>query len=101
MANKNQTSERDWSKFTYDKDRRYWKVPKNRAANYAKELKEKVHTQGKHEGKELSDRDRSLRVGYLQCQSDHAGTYKYKKALNEGKSKSEAAAIAAEKKKKN
>ena len=30
---------------------------------------------------------------YLQCQSDHSGLYKYKKALDEGKTKEEAAAI--------
>ena len=34
-----------------------------------------------------------MRSGYLQCQSDHAGLYKYKKALDEGKSKSEAKRI--------
>lgn len=31
-----------------------------------------------------------MRSGYLQCQSEHAGIYKYKKALAEGKSKQEA-----------
>lgn len=88
------TKERDWSNFKYDPDKRYWKVPKNRAETYAQELKNKVHVQGKYEGQELTDKQRALRSGYLQCQSDHAATYKYKNALNEGKSKKEAAAIA-------
>ena len=38
-----------------------------------------------------------MRSGYLQCQSDHAGTYKYKKALAEGKSKAEAKRISRQK----
>ena len=38
----------------------------------------------------LSEFEAGMRSGYLQCQSDHAGIYKYKKALAEGKSKQEA-----------
>jgi hypothetical protein len=72
---------------------RRWSVPSKRAASYAEERKVKVHQHGQKEGKPLSDYEAGLRSGYLQCQSDHAGVYKYKKALNEGKSKAEAIAI--------
>ena len=49
-----------------------------------------MHTYGPKEGKELTLFEAGMRSGYLQCQSDHAGIYKYKKALSEGKSKKEA-----------
>ena len=81
-------------------NKRRWTVPKKRAENYAQERKEKVHTHGPKEGKELTDYEAGIRSGYLQCQSDHAGIYKYKKALAEGKSKSEAKAISQAKGKK-
>ena len=51
-----------------------------------------MHQHGPKEGRELTDYEAGIRSGYLQCQSDHAGTYRYKKALNEGKSKDEAIA---------
>ena len=69
---------------------RRWTVPNKRAESYAQEGKLKVHKHGQKEGKELTDYEAGLRSGYLQCQSDHAGLYKYKKALDEGKSKAEA-----------
>lgn len=53
----------------------------------------KVHEHGPKEGKELTDYEAGLRSGYLQAQSDHAGLFKYKKALGEGKSKAEAKKI--------
>jgi hypothetical protein len=81
-------------------NKRRWAVPKKRAENYAQERKEKVHTHGPKEGKELTDYEAGIRSGYLQCQSDHAGIYKYKKALAEGKTKSEAKAISQAKGKK-
>ena len=56
----------------------------------AEERKAKVHQRGPKEGKELTDYEKGLRSGYLLAQSDHTGLYKYKKALNEGKSKAEA-----------
>ena len=52
---------------------RRWYIPSKRAKSYADE--------------------RSIRSGYLQCQTDHSGIYKYKKALAEGKSKQEAREI--------
>lgn len=72
---------------------RRWYIPSKRAKGYAEDRKAKVHTYGPKEGKELTDYEAGLRSGYLQAQSDHAGLYKYKKALNEGKSKSEAKKI--------
>jgi len=74
------------------KERR-WLVPNKRAKSYAEERKSKVHQHGPKEGKELTDYEAGMRSGYLQCQSDHAGLFKYKKALSEGKSKAEAKKI--------
>lgn len=76
----------------YNKERR-WSVPSKRAKGYAEERKAKVHKWGQKEGKELTDYEAGIRSGYLQCQSDHSGIYKYKKALAEGKSKAEAKEI--------
>ncbi len=75
-----------------EKERR-WLIPNRRAKGYAEERRVKVHQRGQKEGKELTDYEAGLRSGYLQCQSDHAGLYKYKTALNEGKSKAEAKRI--------
>lgn len=69
---------------------RRWYMPNKRAESYASERKVKVHQHGAKEGKKLTDYEAGMRSGYLQCQSDHAGLYKYKKAINEGKSKQEA-----------
>lgn len=75
------------------KSERRWFVPNKRAKSYAEERKAKVHQRGAKEGKELTDYEAGIRSGYLQCQSDHAGLYKYKKALAEKKSKAEAIKI--------
>ena len=69
---------------------RRWFTPNKRAKSYAEERKAKVHQRRQKEGKELTDYEAGMRSGYLQCQSDHAGLYKYRKALDEGKSKAEA-----------
>ena len=69
---------------------RRWFVPNKRAESYASERKAKVHQRGQKEGQQLTDYEAGMRSGYLQCQSDHAGLYIYKKALNEGKTKQEA-----------
>ena len=82
-----------------EKERR-WLIPNKRAKGYAEERRAKVHQRGQKEGKELTDYEAGLRSGYLQCQSDHAGLFKYKTALNEGKSKAEAKRISRKKKKK-
>jgi len=83
----------------YNGERR-WSVPSRRAQSYAEERKAKVHKKGPKEGKQLTDYEAGMRSGYLQCQSDHAGLFKYKKALSEGKSKSEAKRISRERRKK-
>ena len=74
-------------------NKRRWAVPSKRAKNYAEERKAKVHQRGPKEGKELTDYEAGMRSGYLQAQSDHAGLYKFKKALNEGKTVAEAREI--------
>ena len=68
-------------------------VPTKRAKNYAEERKMKLHKHGPKKDQQLTDFEAGMRSGYLQCQSDHAGLYKYKKAIQEGKSKAEARAI--------
>ena len=78
-------------------NRRRWQIPSKRAKGYAADRKAKVHTYGPKEGKELTDYEAGMRSGYLQCQTDHAGIYKYKKAISEGKSKAEAKAISQKK----
>ena len=78
-------------------NKRRWSVPSKRAKGYATDRKAKVHTYGPKEGNPLTDYEAGIRSGYLQAQSDHAGMYKYKKALSEGKSKSEAKAISQKK----
>ena len=65
----------------YNKERR-WFSPNKRAKSYAEERKAKVHMHGEKEGKELNDYESGLRSGYLQCQSDHAGLYRYKLAMS-------------------
>ena len=72
---------------------RRWVVPNKRASNYADERKAKVHQRGPKEGKELTDFEAGVRTGYLQCQNDHAGIYKFTKAIKEGKSVQEARTI--------
>lgn len=74
------------AKTKYDNTK--WSVPSKRAKGYAEERKVKVHKWGQKQGKPLTDYEAGMRSGYLQCQNDHAGMYKYTKALAEGKSKS-------------
>ena len=74
-------------------NQRRWAVPTKRAKGYADERRSKVHQRGPKEGQELTDYEAGIRSGYLQAQSDHAGLFKYKKALSEGKSKKEAREI--------
>lgn len=64
-----------------------WRVPSKRAKSYAEEKKSKVHTNGPKEGKELTPYESGLRSGYLQCQTDHAELYKFKKSKEQGKYK--------------
>ena len=78
---------------TNNYEERRWLIPNKRAKNFADERKAKVHQRGAKEGKKLTDYEAGIRSGYLLCQSDHAGVYKYTKALRDGKSKQDARAI--------
>lgn len=78
-------------------NRRRWSVPSKRAKGYAEDRKEKVHTYGPKKGQELTDYEAGMRSGYLQCQTDHAGLYKYKKAIAEGHDKKTAAEMSYQK----
>ena len=81
----------------YNNNERKWMTPSRRAKGYAEERKSKVHMRGKDEGKELDPYNQGLRSGYLLCQSDHAGAYKYHEAIKAGKSKEEARKISRKK----
>lgn len=61
---------------------RKWMKPSERAKGYAEERKLKVHKFGKKQGEELTDYDSGFRSGYLLCQSDHAGMFRYKQAMD-------------------
>ena len=80
----------------YNKERR-WTTPSKRAASYVEERRAKVHMHGQKEGKPLTDYEAGLRSGYLQCQSDHAGLFRYKQAMDAGLSKAEAKKYSREK----
>ncbi len=66
---------------TRDYSKRRWMSPRKRAKGYADERKAKVHKFGDKAGMELDDYNKGLRSGYLLCQSDHAGQYRYKQAM--------------------
>lgn len=70
-------------KKNWDPNRRYWQKPNKRGKIYAQERKNKVYMSGDNEGQELSEYDKGVRSGYLQCQSDHAGLFTYKTVANE------------------
>lgn len=72
---------------------RRWETPSYRAAYYAVERKKKVHIRGDKEGQEITPTEATFRSGYLQCQGDHAASYKYHKAIADGKTKEEATII--------
>ena len=80
-----------------DYNKRRWSVPSKRAKGYAADRKAKVHTYGPKKGQELTDYEAGMRSGYLQCQTDHAGLYKYKKAIAEGHDKKTAAEMSYQK----
>ena len=97
MSNKPKADEKPAEQPARDYSQRRWMKPSKRAKGYAEERKDKVHKFGPKEGEELTEYDKGIRSGYLLCQSDHAGMYKYKKARDEGKSKEEAAIISRQK----
>ena len=61
------------------------------------ERRAKVHMHGQKEGKPLTDYEAGLRSGYLQCQSDHAGLFRYKQAMDAGLGKAAAKKYSREK----
>ena len=71
-------------------NKRRWFSPQKRAKGYADDLRERVHTYGKKEGQELTDKEACVRIGYLQAQNDNAGMHIYTKALKDGKDVKEA-----------
>ncbi len=70
-----------------------WFTPSKRAASYSEDRKGKVYSWGEKEGQQLSNTQLSYRSGYLRCQSDHAGEFKYHQALDAGFTKEEAAQL--------
>ena len=79
------------------KRERRWMTPSTRGQGYAEERKLGVHKYNKKkQGDELDEYQKGVRSGYLLCQSDHAGAYKYSKALSEGKTKAQAKKISRE-----
>ena len=76
---------------------RKWLKPTTRAEGYAEERKLGVHMRGDKKDQELDEYNKGLRSGYLLAQSDNAGMYKYKKALEEGKTVAEARKISRQK----
>lgn len=76
---------------------RKWLTPSVRAKGYAEERKMSVHKRGPNKDQPLDDYNKGLRSGYLLAQSDHAGAFKFHKAISEGKTKEEARAISKKK----
>ena len=76
---------------------RKWLKPSKRASGYAEERKKGVHMRGPKKGQELDDYNKGLRSGYLLAQSDNAGLFRYKQAMNAGYTKQEATKFSREK----
>ena len=72
------------------RNERKWMKPSERAKGYAEERKLGIHQRGKNKDKPLDDYNKGLRSGYMLAQSDNAGMFKYKQAMNAGASKAEA-----------
>ncbi len=89
MANR-KTSEEAPAEAPKQYDNSKWSIPSKRAKLYATERKQKIHAAGRKKGQPLTDYEAGMRSAYLQCQHDHAGLWKYRKALELGYSKSEA-----------
>lgn len=97
MANRNSNGANAPAANQGNYNERKWLVPSKRAKGYAEERRLKVHKFGKKQGEELTEYDKGIRSGYLLCQSDHAGMFKFKKALDEGKDIKEAREISRKK----
>ena len=71
---------------------RWWRKPTDKAKECADSIKQGIHVKGKKKDQPLSEYDKGRCSGYLNCMSDNAGLFKYKKAMNEGATQEEAAA---------
>lgn len=58
-----------------------------------KSAERKCTSGGEKEGQELTEYEAGMRSGYLQCQNDHGGAFKYGKARDAGFSKREAGTL--------
>lgn len=76
---------------------RKWFSPKKRAKGYAEERKKGIHERGPNKDQPLDDYNKGLRSGYMLAQSDNAGLYRYKKAMEAGFTKEQAEAYSREK----
>ena len=82
---------------SYDNNERKWLSPKKRGAGYAEERKKGIHERGPKKDQPLDDYNKGLRSGYMLAQSDNAGLYRYKKAMDAGYTKEEAQKFSREK----
>lgn len=82
---------------TYNNNERKWLKPKTRAAGYAEERKKGIHERGPKKNQPLDDYNKGLRSGYMLAQSDNAGSYRYKMAMNAGLTKQQAQKFSREK----
>ena len=80
-----------------EKRERKWMKPSERAKGYAEERKSGIHHRGKNKDKPLDDYNKGLRSGYMLAQSDNAGLFRYKQAMEAGYTKEEAQKFSREK----
>ena len=80
-----------------EKRERKWMQPSKRAKGYAEERKKGVHDRGPKKDQPLDDYNKGLRSGYMLAQSDNAGLFRYKQAMNAGYTKQEATKFSREK----
>ena len=82
---------------SYNNNERKWLSPKKRGAGYAEERKKGIHDRGPKKDQPLDDYNKGLRSGYMLAQSDNAGLYRYKKAMDAGLTREEAQKFSREK----
>ena len=78
-------------------NQRKWFKPTDRAKGYAIERKKGIHERGPKKDEPLDDYNKGLRSGYMLAQSDAAGMYRYKQAMQAGLTKKEAQAFSRQK----
>ena len=70
---------------------RWWRKPTDKAQECVDSIKQGIHVRGKKKDQPLSEYEKGRCSGYLNCMSDNAGMYRYKKAMNKGATQQEAA----------